>query len=247
MQPDALAVEGDLLRSHALGHRVVAVHLDRRVLLRDRQRLDSLTAVIAGQVGDEALKDERAAGLQDACDVAQAVRLAVSVGQVKQRVEDQVHEPERPLRRYVGHVTDDHGDPITVRFGPKSLHHRLRRLDTLDRDPAGGQWKPDPTGPDRELEHAPPARQSRQERHRWGWIERRPLVIDIRPPVTEERRIIKRNHAATQARSRRGRLAAPDARAAPSREKETRGKPPDETLAPRPSESALAAERQRRY
>ena len=98
------------------------------------------------------LDDEQPARLEHLRDVAEAVDLACLAGQVEQRVEHQVREPERTRHRDVGHVADDSRDRRATRLRTHQLDHRRRTLDALYNYAALSQGYRHPTGADSEPE-----------------------------------------------------------------------------------------------
>ena len=87
-------------------------------------------------------------------DVAETLRLPVLAEQAEQRVEDQVHQAERPGGGDLSHVPDHDRDRRAARLGPQPRHHRLGGVDPLHRDPPGGQRERDPAGADRQFQRA---------------------------------------------------------------------------------------------
>lgn len=124
LQLHAAVAEDQRLAEEGLGRAVVTVQAYADRLLGHRPHLDLLfVAVELGRIGDEGLDDERAAGCQDAGDVAEAILLPAGDGQVEQGVEDQVDERVAAVDRHVGHVGDGHRQVGAARLGAQQVDH----------------------------------------------------------------------------------------------------------------------------
>ena len=84
--------------------------------------------------------------------VAETGDLVVLSGQVHDRVEHEVGDPERALDPRCREVPDRHGDVIGVRLGTQLLDHRLGEVDAVYGDAAPTERQGDAAGSDAELE-----------------------------------------------------------------------------------------------
>jgi hypothetical protein len=109
------------------------------------------------------LDHEAAARFQVRCGVAKAVDLGLLAGQVHDRVEHQVGQPERRVQPGAGEVADGHLDGVAAGFGPQPGHHGRRQVDAGHLDPAGSQRQRDPPGADAQLQRAAGAGQFGQQ------------------------------------------------------------------------------------
>src|SRR5215472_15440969 len=192
----ALCVEGDDLDGDPLLYHIVAGEFEDRRVLGHRSCLNALAPVEPGEVGYEAFDDKHPARAEHTSDVAETLSLPGLAEQAEQRVEDQIHQAERPSGRDLSHVADDDGDRLTTRLGPQPFYHRGGGVDPLHRGPPGGQRQRDPAGADRQLEHPAISGQPGEELHSEPWVHvGEVFVIHPSPAIAVERRIFKPCHA----------------------------------------------------
>jgi hypothetical protein len=139
------------------------------------------------KLGDVVLDDEETAGFEVRGGVAKGRHLFLLGRQVRDRVAQEVHEPERRAHRRGREIADGHVDVLSR----ASLGHRLGQLDPLYANASPAQRHRDAARADAEFEGGTTSRQLRQEAH--GGIHHRGLeqfgpqsLVPFGYPVGEE-------------------------------------------------------------
>src|SRR5215468_12655762 len=110
---ETIAIQRDDLDGDALLLGIVTSKLEDRRILCHVHRLDPLVTVEPGNVRDEAFDDEHPVRVEHPSHIPEAVGLTCLAEQTKQRIEDEVHEPERAGSSDLGHVPDHDGYRVT--------------------------------------------------------------------------------------------------------------------------------------
>jgi len=150
------------MRDEPLVHEVVLV--DPPVALARVEDVHRLAGRKPLQVRHADLDREAAARLQMRGGVAKAGDLLGLRRQVVDRVEDEVHELERPFDARVREVADRHRDPVAARLLAQPGDHRVREVDAVHLHPTLRQGQREPAGTDPELERPPAGRELGQQR-----------------------------------------------------------------------------------
>src|SRR5262249_4523965 len=204
---DTIAVQRDNLDGDTLLLGIMTRKLEDRRIFSHIYRLDSLITVEPGDVRDEAFDDEHPVRVKYPGHIPEAVGLTCLVEQAKQRIGYQIHQPERADNSDLRHVANRDGYRVTARLGPHPANHRFRSVNALDPHSAASQWKRDPAGPNPQLQNPSVPGQPGEK------VSRRPrvavavmLVVNARPAIAIERRILEFSHAVTKADCRSQRL-----------------------------------------
>jgi hypothetical protein len=161
----------EVMGREALRRDVVLVDPPSR--LAQMEGAQGLTGRKPPEPGHAYLDDEAAAGREVRRDVTEARDLSRLRRQVRDRVEDQVRDGERPVDPRGRKVPDRHRDVRAVRLCVQLRDHRLGHVDPGDGHSALSKRDSHPTCSDAELERTPAPGQLGQEVD--GGVDARPV------------------------------------------------------------------------